>query len=308
MAAGGVESTGPPSWEAVRVPAADHDVLARVYYPRGPRLGWLVWAHGGSWTGGSAEAWHPACADLARLAGCTLVSVDYRLAPRYPHPAASDDVMAVMAWADARACRDNDRVAVGGDSAGGTIAACVALILRDQGRRLAAQLLAYPPLDPSCRAPSYTRHPDGFPTREEMIAAWRRYRGTDIGAGGAAGDRAHRTYSTPFEAGDLRALAPALLGVGELDPTADDVRTYARRLRTAGNLVELREFPAMRHGAFLRPAESTETGRPVRAENPLRLWLGERLRHLFAAPTPDSGSPRQSRAIVDVGTTRSEDL
>jgi acetyl esterase len=204
------------------------------------------------------------------LAGCTLVSVEYRLAPRHPHPAALRDVLTVMAWVQARLEDPDCRLVVGGDSAGGTIAACAALVWRDQRRPLAAQLLAYPPLDPRCRAASYTRHVNSFPTRAGMLAAWHAYRGASVDTGASA-------YSTPFETKNLRGLAPAVLGVGELDPVADDVRAYARRLRAAGNTVELREFPAMGHGSFLRFADQT-TASGFLVENPLRRWLATTFR------------------------------
>ncbi|MFC6087146.1 alpha/beta hydrolase [Sphaerisporangium aureirubrum] len=266
-------------WEEAVVPAEDRNVRVRVYRPKGRRAGWLVWAHGGSWTRGSVDGWHFACADLARLATCTLVSVEYRLAPRHPHPAALDDVLAVLDWAGAKAEREGmgDRLGVGGDSAGGTIAACAALTWRDLRRPLAAQLLAYPPLDPWCRSPSYFRHANSFPTRQAMISAWRTYLGTDWRRDTGS------AYSTPFEAADLRGVAPAALGVGELDPVADDVRLYERRLLASGNTVELRSFPDMGHGAFLQPGTRIAVDGSVQ-RNPLLAWFGSAFRELVAGP------------------------
>ncbi len=275
MPASAVESADSVSWESIVVPAGDREVPARVFRPHGPRRGWPVWAHGGGWTRGSVDGRHLACADLTRLAGCTLLSVEYRLAPQHPHPAAPDDVVAVTDWAETQARREDPdgRLVVGGDSSGGTIAACAALAWRDQRRPLAAQVLAYPPLDPWCRAGSYTRHASSFPTRAGMIAAWRSYRGATAGTGAPV-------YSTPFEAEDLRGLAPAVLGAGELDPVADDVHACARRLRAAGNTVELREFPGMGHGSFLQSAVTVDG---VLVENPLRYWLGTTFRSLLLA-------------------------
>jgi acetyl esterase len=214
-------------------------VPARIYRPAGAWQGWLVWVHGGSWTRGSAAGWHEVCADLAGLTRATVLSVDYRLAPRHPHPAALEDVLTVLEWATAQA--GDDQVAVGGDSAGGTIAACAALTWRDQGRCLAGQVLAYPPMDPQCRAASYG--PNVFPTREGLMASWRAY----LGAGLTAG------YSTPFQAEDLSGTAPAWLVVGENDPVRDDVAEYAMRLLADGVAVRLEVLPGVAHGAILAP-------------------------------------------------------
>ena len=244
------------AWESLHVPGPGQDVHVRVFRAAGAARGWLVWAHGGSWRAGSVDDWHPACADLARAAGATVVSVGYRLAPRHPHPAALADVLTAMDWAQAQSPAP---VAVGGDSAGGTIAACAALVWRDRKRPLAAQVLAYPPFDPACRAPSYSHSPQAFPSRAGLMAAWRDYRGTARRHPDAVG--ASPLYSTPDETDDLTGLAPAILAVGTLDPVADDVHGYAERLRAAGNAVELREFGGMHHGAFLSD--------PV-----LRHWLG----------------------------------
>nr|ADK54883.1 esterase/lipase [uncultured soil bacterium] len=239
------------TWESVVV----RGVPARVFRPSNGRDEWLVWAHGGSWIRGSVEGWHEPCADLAVRSGCTVVSVEYRLAPRHPHPAALTDVLTIMDWASTQ----SGRVAVGGDSAGGTIAACAALTWRDLGRSLTAQVLAYPPFDPECRAGSYSL--GTFPAKSDMQAAWRLYRAN--GPGDA--------YSTPFDAHDLSGLPPAVLGIGSLDPVCDDVHDYAERLRAAGITVEMRVFPGLPHGVFLQPGA-----------NPLRDWLGSALRDLTA--------------------------
>ena len=239
-----------------------------MYRPDAAPYGWLVWAHGGSWQGGSVERWHGPVTHLARVSGCTVVSTGYRLAPRYRHPAQLDDVLTAVAWASEQADR-GEPVAVGGDSAGGTVAACAALARRDRGEPLAAQVLAYPPLDPACEAPSYTRRPDAFPSARDLRQAWRVYRG---GTGTAVRD-GERLYSTPLEAGRLDGLAPALVAVGELDPVADDVTAYARSLRAAGNEVRLGIFPRTPHAAFLTAA----TGFGPQ-DSPLRTWLGTALR------------------------------
>ena len=258
-ASGPIEAPVTPGsvrWEAVTVPDPQHPVPVRIYRPARPGRDWLVWAHGGSWRAGSVAGWHDACADLADQSSHTVVSVGYRLAPRHPHPAALTDVLRAMDWAESQAEQESQggAIMVGGDSAGGTIAACAALVWRDRDRPLAAQVLAYPPLDPKCAAPSYRRFPDAFPDRVTLINAWRDYRSV-----------ADPTFPiTPFEAADLTGLAPAIIVVGALDPVADDARAYATLLRAAGDKAELHEFPDLGHGAFL-------------TDRALRRWLGTTL-------------------------------
>ncbi|GGT64878.1 alpha/beta hydrolase [Streptomyces purpureus] len=277
-----VSSSDAVEWQPVRVPAATHEVPGRVFLPRGGHRGWLVWAHGGSWRSGSVAGWHQACADLALRSGCAVVSVEYRLAPEHPHPAALEDVLAVLDWAQERSAAEGlGPVSVGGDSSGGTIAASAAVVWRDAGRELRAQVLAYPPMDPSCRGASFTRFHNNFPTREGLAQAWRDYRGTRAVPG---------MPSTPFEVADLSGLAPAIVGVGEFDAVADDVREFARRLSQAGNDVAFREFPRMLHGAFLQMSEH----RPGDDPYPLRAFLGGTLRGRLAgavAPSAKSQGP-----------------
>ncbi|WP_307835491.1 alpha/beta hydrolase [Streptomyces adelaidensis] len=254
-------------WEGRSLDAGTHSVPVRVYRPGPNPYGRMVWAHGGSWQAGSVEHWHEPVMDLARVSGCTVVSVGYRLAPRHRHPAQLDDVLTALSWAGEQA-EHGEPVVVGGDSAGGTIAACAALARRDRGEPLAAQVLAYPPLDPACSAPSYTRDPGAFPAAEDLRQAWRRYRG----ASSTAVRDGVKLHSTPLEAVRLDGLAPAILAVGDLDPVADDVTEYARRLAEAGNDVRLRVFPHTPHAVFLAADGSDPHGPP------LRKWLGTLLR------------------------------
>ncbi|WP_327261271.1 alpha/beta hydrolase [Streptomyces sp. NBC_01232] len=270
------------SWEQVSVPSASGPLPARAYRPgTGSPQGWLVWAHGGSWRAGSAQDWHGATAELAQTSGFGVVSVDYRLAPDVRHPAMVEDVLSALAWAG-----EQDRpggappvLAVGGDSAGGTLAASAALVCRDRGIPLAAQVLAYPPLDPGCAAASYHRFPDLFPTASYLMAAWQDYRqpGRPVAADGT------RLHSTPFEAADLRGLAPAVLATGDLDPVGDDVHHYGRLLRAAGVEVTLREFRQTGHGAFLQPGRGPGGHHPAAS---LRGWLGRAL-HPFLPHSPN---------------------
>ncbi|MFJ7777128.1 alpha/beta hydrolase fold domain-containing protein [Streptomyces yangpuensis] len=273
------KSRAPIRWEHASIPSPSGPLPARVYRPAASApQGWLVWAHGGSWRAGSAQDWHGATADLARSSGFAVVGVDYRLVPEVRHPAMVEDVLAALDWAREQA-GESAPVAVGGDSAGATLAACAALACRDRGLPLAAQLLAYPPLDPGCTAASYHRFPDMFPTASYLRAAWQDYR--DPGRPAAADGTP--LYSTPFEAADLRGVARAVLATGDLDPVSDDVHRYARLLHAAGVEVTLREFGQTGHGVFLQPGPATGGG-PDTAS--LRGWLGVALRLLTSPAAP----------------------
>ncbi|MFI7468738.1 alpha/beta hydrolase [Nonomuraea sp. NPDC049646] len=242
-----------PSWSPLVLPGSP-PVPVRIHRPHGPPpAGLLVWAHGGSWQRGSAAGWHDATAALADWSGWTVISVDYRLAPRHRHPAAVQDVLAALGWAHGRAA--GIPLAVGGDSAGGTLAAVAALAARDRGLPLAAQVLAYPPFDPACAGASYHRSPPAFPQAEPLRRAWRAWRGDRPAAVRDADGT--RLYTTHWEAPTLAGVAPAVLAVGRDDPVHDDVESYARRLRADGVPARLLRPPGAVHGDVLRP------GRPL---------------------------------------------
>ncbi|MEV0439772.1 alpha/beta hydrolase fold domain-containing protein [Streptomyces spectabilis] len=264
------------AWRRLTVPASS-PVPVRLYEPGAGSGtgtgGWLVWAHGGSWQYGSAADWHPVTHRLAALTGWNVVSVDYRLAPAHRHPAALEDVLAVLDRAGERAGAEA-RIAVGGDSAGATLAASAALARRDRGQRLDAQLLAYPPLNPSCASPSYRRDPAAFPEAAALRRAWRTWRGT--GAATAVASDGTALHSTPLDAEDLRGLAPAVLAVGALDPVADDVLTYAERLRAAAVPTRLIHAPDTGHADLLDP------------HSRLLPRLADALRDLPRRPSPSS--------------------
>ncbi|WP_328720018.1 alpha/beta hydrolase [Streptomyces sp. NBC_00247] len=270
----GVTAPGPAAVHGgeIRIPSPAGPLAARTFLPDASPLGWLVWAHGGSWRGGSSAEWYGATADLAATSGFAVVSVDYRLAPGARHPQMVEDVFAALVWAHGRdrAGRVRPVVAVGGDSAGGTLAASAALVCRDRGLPLAAQVLAYPPLDPGCTADSYRRFPGAFPVAGHLRAAWRAYREPDRPRA-ADGTRLH---STPFEADDLAGVAPAVLATGDVDPVRDDLQRYALLLREAGVEHVLRRFPGTGHGAFLQSGHDPAAS--------LRGWLGPALRRLTA--------------------------
>ena len=219
----------------------------RAYVPAGTSspLGAIVWCHGGGWVMGDVEGFEHVCRSLANASGQVVVSVDYRLAPEHPFPAARDDALAAVAWALDHGARQLDfdptRVIVGGDSAGGTLAAVAA---RHHADRLAGQLLVYPAVDAGMRTASYAERAGsdvGGLTPESMAGCFAAYLQDN--------DVADPDVS-PLRA-DLTGLPPALVAVAQHDVLRDDGLAYAEALERAGVPVELLRFDDMTHG-FLR--------------------------------------------------------
>jgi len=223
------------------------DVPVRVYVPvdePGPRPV-LVYFHGGGWVIGDLETHDSTARKLAAASGVTVVSVDYRLAPEDPFPAAVDDCLAAVRWVVDNAGDldvDPSRLAVGGDSAGGNLAAVAAGRLRDDGVPVAFQLLVYPVTDGTMGLPSYDENAEGyFLTRDTMAWFWDHYVGGE-----------HRTnpLASPLHAPDeaLAGLPPALVITAEFDPLRDEGEAYAARLRDAGVPVESVRYDGLLHG------------------------------------------------------------
>ncbi len=228
-------------------PQAASGVHARTYRPRGActPLGAIVWCHGGGWVMGDLEGFEHVCRALANASGQVVVSVDYRLAPEHPFPAALDDALAAVDWALGHGARqlgfDPERVIVGGDSAGGNLAA---VAVRHNHERIAGQLLVYPVTDAAMATASYA---DGA--------------GADVG--GLTPDSMARCFAAYLQEGDvadpdvsplrgeLAGLPPTLLAVADHDVLRDDGLAYAAALQAAGVEVELLRFDDMVHG-FLR--------------------------------------------------------
>ncbi|MGA1034553.1 MAG: alpha/beta hydrolase [Ilumatobacteraceae bacterium] len=206
----------------------------------------LVWFHGGGWVIGSAESSVAICRDLAAGARCAVVSVDYRLAPEHPAPAAMVDCLGVTAWVLEHGREiglDPTRVAVGGDSAGGNLAALVALEL---GEKLKHQLLVYPATDLTLSRPSISENGEGF----LLTAAGMRWfvdhylTGTGISP---ADPSVSPIYATQARLG---RSAPASVITAEFDPLRDEGEDYSDALTAAGVATELRRFDGQIHAFF----------------------------------------------------------
>ncbi|MFC6878598.1 MULTISPECIES: alpha/beta hydrolase [Actinomadura] len=208
----------------------------------------LVYFHGGGFVTGDLGNEHARCLDIA-ADGIAVVSVDYRLAPEHPFPAGFLDCYAATVWAYEHAAElgaDPSRIAVGGGSAGGGLAAAVALRARDEnGPPLAFQLLLYPVLDDRMDTPSmraFTEPP--LFNRGDVAHMWRHY----LKGSPDAASRGAPVYAAPARAGDLRGLPPAYVLAAEFDPLRDEDLDYARRLIEAGVPTELRHVPGVYHG------------------------------------------------------------
>jgi acetyl esterase len=245
------------------VPGPGGDIPVRVYTPAGagPKPV-LVYFHGGGWVIGSIESHDGAARSLANAAGCVVVSVEYRLAPEHKFPAAVDDGYAATAYIAAHAKEfggDASRIAVGGDSAGGNIAAVTAIMARDRGGpSLAYQLLIYPVTDHNFDTVSYVDNAEGyFLTRAGMRWFWGHYL--------AAEAEGQHPYASPLRAKDLTRLPPALIATAEYDPLRDEGEAYAARLREAGVDVTLIRYDGLTH-AFVSLAGVVPAGQAALAE------------------------------------------
>jgi acetyl esterase len=206
----------------------------------------LVYFHGGRWVFGDLDSHDPLCRLVCRDAGVHFLSIDYRLAPEHPAPAGIDDAYAAYLWACAHAGElgaSVGHVAVGGDSAGGNLAALVAQRAHaDEAPAPALQWLLYPMTDVAARTRSTTLFADGFVLTEHDID-W--FVGQYLG--GSTLEPADPRVS-PARAGNLSGLAPALIAVAGFDPLRDDGLQYGGALKAAGNAVDLRMIGSLTHG------------------------------------------------------------
>jgi acetyl esterase len=231
-----------------RIPGPAGEIPVRVYRPEGqaPFPG-LVYFHGGGWVIGSLETHDGSCRELANRAGCVVVSVDYRLAPEHRYPAAAEDCFAATKWVAEHAGElgiDPKRLAIGGDSAGGNLAAVVALMAREpRGPALRHQLLIYPVTDADFTRPSYRENAEGYLlSTKAMEWFWNHY----------VPDSAQRAepFASPLRAKDLAGLPPAFVLTAEYDPLRDEGEAYAKRLQQAGVATQLKRYDGAIHGFF----------------------------------------------------------
>lgn len=231
------------------VVAADgYRIALRAYLPAGENRAAaqpaMLFAHGGGWCLGSLALYDRPCQALANATGRVILSVDYRLAPESPFPQPLEDVYRALCWVAQQAPQlgiDAKRLAVGGDSAGGNLAAAVALLARDRGGpHIERQLLLYPALSREMTTKSYCEFAEGyFLTRDAMVFCWQQYlaQRRDPGA-------------EPLHAATLRGLPPATILSCEYDPLRDEAEQYAQRLREAGVPVRCERLPGMVHACI----------------------------------------------------------
>jgi acetyl esterase len=222
----------------------------------------LVWLHGGGHVVGSLDSYDALCRQLALQSDCLVASVAYRLAPEHKFPAGVEDRFSALKWVAEHAAEiggDENRVAIGGDSAGGNLAAVCAILARDAGfPTLAAQVLVYPRTAPDEELPSHHEFAeDHLLTRKTILWFHDHYRASDD-------DRQDFRYA-PLICKDLSRLPPALIIVGECDPLRDDGLAYAERLRLEGNVVELTNYPGMIH-PFFSMGGAVDAGRTAVAQ------------------------------------------
>jgi acetyl esterase len=231
------------------VAGLDGEIPIRVYHPQGGGpFPLLVYFHGGGWVVGNLDTHDDVCRALCHRSGCLVVSVDYRLAPESRYPAAVDDCYTVLEWiVENAATFDSDpkQVAVAGDSAGGNLAAAIAIRARDQEQlSLALQVLIYPVTNYGFDTASYHENAEGYGlTRDAMIFFWSSYL--------AHSEQGDEPYASPLRAANLAGLPPALILTAQFDPLRDDGEAYAARLHRAGVPVRLTRDLDMNHGFLM---------------------------------------------------------
>jgi acetyl esterase len=263
---------------ALQIPGEAGSLSARLYVPAGlpadPAPPLLLYLHGGGWVIGDLETHDGVCRFLAEHAGLAVLAVDYRLSPEHPFPAPVEDAWASFAWAAANAAElgiDPSRIAVGGDSAGGNMAAVVSLLARDAGGATPAmQLLIYPPTDSAGDLPSRLLFAEGFMlTKGDMD----RFEGHYLPPGTDATDPRVSILLAP----DLSGLPPAYVTTAGFDPLRDEGEAYARRMSEAGVRVALHRHPGLIHGfANLTAVSRSSRAAMLEVAGALRMGLAPR--------------------------------
>ncbi|ORW97663.1 alpha/beta hydrolase [Mycobacterium sp. IEC1808] len=266
------------------IPGPAGDIPARIYHPTADAGGpVLVYLHGGGLVMGSNYSFEPLARELAAASVATVVAVDYRLAPEFPPPAQFDDAYAATAWVSRNAAElgvDGERLAVVGDSAGGSLAAGVALAARDRGGpAICAQVLLYPGLDRDMSASSVGALADAPLLARDDIDYMHALVDGDAGA-------PTDPYLVPAYAADLSGLPPAIVVTGGCDPIRDWGERYAARLRDADVQTTSTRYPGMYHG-FLMRSDATARGRLAIAE--IGALLRARFNHPLRFDVPMTG-------------------
>ena len=258
------------------LPARDGHLLpARLYAPSADHLPVLMYFHGGGFTIGSIATHDILCRQLSHLGNCAVISVDYRLAPEHRFPTAANDAWDALQWLASHANNlglDGTRLSVGGDSAGGTLAAMCAVMARDAGLPLALQLLFYPGCTAHQDTPSHRRFAEGFVLGEAQISWFFNHYVR------RPADRDDWRFA-PLNAPDVDGVAPAWFGLAECDPLVDEGVLYADKLRAAGVPVELEIYRGVTH-EFIKMGRVLPEARQAHAD------AARALRKSFK-PSPD---------------------
>lgn len=249
--------------EDLHIPARDgHALPGRLYAAsRDAALPLLLYLHGGGFTIGSIATHDILCRELARLSGCAVLSLDYRLAPEHRFPTASNDAWDALQWMARNAATlgaDPARLAVGGDSAGGTLAAVNAILARDAGLPLALQLLIYPGCAAHQDTPSHATFSKGL-VLEEPAISW--FFGNYV----RSREEREDWRFAPLLAPDVEGVAPAWIGLAECDPLVDEGVDYADKLRMAGVSVDLEIYRGVTH-EFIKMGRALPEARQAHAD------------------------------------------
>jgi acetyl esterase len=238
--------------------ASGDPIPIRIYTPAGDGpFPVYVNYHGGGWVIGDLDTADAACRDLCNTAGCVVVSVDYRMAPEHLYPAAVDDCYTAVCWAadNMGEINGNGKLAVGGESAGGTLAAVVCLKARDEnGPRIDFQLLAYPVTDCDFTRQSYQDNGEGYILDTATMGWFWDYYCPDV-------EMRKEPHASPIRADDLSNLPPALVVTAEFDPLRDEGMAYAAALSAAGNSAEGICYDGLVHD-FFATAQVFKASRP----------------------------------------------
>ncbi len=265
----------------LKIPGPAGEIPVRIYTPDLPAPApALIYFHGGGWVFGDLESHDPLCRALANQVPCVVVSVDYRLAPEAKFPAAVEDAYAATQWIAAHAGElgiDRNRIAVGGDSAGGNLSAVVCHIARDRkGPELVYQLLIYPGTDMRMLSPSIEENAEGpLLTKASMIWFMGHYLRDD--------EDKLNPLASPALASDLSDLPAAFILTAECDPLRDEGEDYGRGLDAAGVSVQIKRYAGMPHG-FFSLAAALPTGRQAFTD------AAQQLRKAFALESVGAGS------------------